>query len=116
MRLFAALYAAAALLAGFARGDQYDAVPWVLVCVTATGLALAAVARRPLVMLSAGHAGLTATWAGTLAARYFHSAHDAMPTAPALTMLVMMCAGMAVLITLGLLSAPREAAQKSPRR
>src|SRR4051812_40811374 len=69
MRIFAALYAAAALLAAVGRSDARDPMLWAAVCVTAGALGLASACGRPQVMLSGAHAGLTATWAGTLAAR-----------------------------------------------
>lgn len=116
MRIFAALYAVTALLLGLVRHDHHAPTPWLAVCVAATALGLAAAAKKPLVLLCAAHAGLTATWAGTLAARHFRPSDYAPPSPAMLAMLMMMCAGMAVLIANGLKSAPRAAEQTSPRR
>src|SRR5688572_6224114 len=104
MRFFAALYAVGALLAGITRTSARDPLPWILVCGVAAALGLAAATYRPLLMPSAAHAGLTATWAGTLAARQFHAGGFA-PSPSTLAMLLMLCGGMAVLVTAGLKSA-----------
>lgn len=102
MRVFAALYAVAALVLAVARTHSYEPAPWLAVCAAAALLAGAAAMQRPMVMLSAAHAGLTATWAGTLAARMV--ARNSMSGTDLSTMwaLLGMCGGMAVLISLGL--------------
>jgi hypothetical protein len=115
VRAFAALYALFAVAAA-AFPQHSDTLPWSAVCVAAAGLALVATLRKPLVLLNAAHAGLTATWAGTLAARQFRHVDHGLSQAPTLAVLLVMCAGMAVLIAANLRSAPPAGARMSPRR
>ena len=96
------VYGVAAAVAAFARHDASDAVPWAAVCLSATALAGAAAARRPMVLLPAAHAGLCAAWAGTVAARLSPGAH--------LALLLGLGAGMGALVVHGLDGAPRAAA------
>jgi len=54
-------------------------------------------------MLSAAHAGLTATWAGTIASRMFKGAHGMTSIdSTVFFMLMGLCAGMVVFISFGL--------------
>ena len=102
MRVFAAVYAVVALVLAATASHTYEPLPWLGVCAAAALLAGAAAMQRPMVMSSAAHAGLTATWAGTLAARMV--ARNSMSGTDLSTMwaLLGMCGGMAVLISLGL--------------
>jgi hypothetical protein len=115
MRFFAALYFLAVCVASQLLIDQEQLLPRV-VCIAAAMLAGFTVVDRPLVLGCAAHAGLTATWAGTLAARHFHPSGDGASNPATLGLLLMMCAGMAVLVIGGLKSAQRAAAQRYPRR
>lgn len=115
MRLFAALYGNAALLLILLRGGSWDPIPWAAVCISAALLAGAAVARKHLVMLCAAHAGLTATWAGTLAAGIAKKGYASTMDASTLGMLLGLCAGMAVLIAAGLNAQPAPVKVKSSR-
>ncbi len=101
MRAFATVYAAAALLAGIMRPDQ--PLPWLVMCGAAALLAFASATGRHTVMLCAAHAGLTATWAGTIASRLFKGA-NLMTSIDSTVFLMLMglCAGMVVFISAGL--------------
>ncbi|MBK7858439.1 MAG: hypothetical protein IPJ65_07410 [Archangiaceae bacterium] len=115
MRAFAALFALGSVFAAFQNLHPHAALAWLAVCISGTALALATVVKRPLVLLGATHAGLTATWAGTLAARLVRPTWE-VPNLSQLALLMAMCGGMAVLVTAGLRSAQLEAARKSRRR
>jgi hypothetical protein len=99
MRAFAVLFGSAALLAGVLRASHTS---WLVMCLAAFVLALASYARRPLVMLAAAHAGLTATWAGTIASRMFKGTWVMAADPASVAMLLGLCAGMVVLIGGGL--------------
>src|SRR6185436_5627343 len=94
VRFFAALYSVFALGAVF-LGKSHHELQWVWigVCVSAALIAsVAAVRNQPLLLLAGAHAGLTATWAGTLAAREYKGHFGDYASVSAL---VMLCAGMA---------------------
>ena len=105
MRFFAVIYAAAALAAAFVRPGH--SLAWSAVCFSAAALALASALGRPLVMPAAAHAGLTATWAGTLASTVFRNAHASAFDPVAVGVLIGLCGGMAVLIGSGLKPKPQ---------
>jgi hypothetical protein len=122
VRIFAALYSVFALAAVFLGKSHHD-LKWVWfgVCLSAAAIALvAAVRKHPMLLLAGAHAGLTATWAGTLAAREYKGriASDLVSASDygSVSALVMLCAGMAIIIATGLKSAQREAARTSQRR
>jgi len=111
--VFALLYSVGAGALTFEMfGSGPTSVPWSIVCLSAMLLGFVAVAWRPLTLLCAAHAGLTVTWAGTLAPG---ASADVSVLASVVSLLVL-CAGMTVLLGLGLKSARTAAAQTSPRR
>ena len=107
MRFFAALYAAAAVVLAFTRAPSVEPISWLGVCGAAAALALSFALKRPLVMLSAAHAGLSATWAGTLAARMVTRNFMSGTDLSTMWALLGMCAGLAVLVSLGLKQKPQ---------
>jgi hypothetical protein len=117
-RTYAAVYALGALLLSIfqVHGDGYwpPTLPWMVVCCSAAGLGVCAAARRPMTLLSAGHAGLTITWAGLLAPGAVLGRHVEQglerPAPLAVILLLVLSAGMAGLIGIGLRYAPRAAA------
>jgi hypothetical protein len=116
-RLFALGYT---LLAGliaitrFASGEAtLPLVPWSLVSLSAIALGVVAVAWRPLTLLCAAHAGLTVTWAGTLAPGI---AAQSQGVAIHVVSLLVLAAGMTGMIAFGLKSARLAAARTSPPR
>jgi hypothetical protein len=116
LRLFALAYSMAAGVLAFLK--QLDvmssAFPWIAVCLSAMTLAIVAIVWKPLTLLCAAHAGLTATWAGTLAPSVrFSDRPDALVT---VVSLLGLCAGMAVLIAFGLRLGRLAAAQTSQPR
>ena len=112
MRLYATVYAAVALSMILLRNTSWDPVPWAAVCIAAAVLAAAAVAGKPLVMPAAAHAGLTATWAGTLAAGVVRKGYATSLDAQTLAMLLGLCAGMAGLIAFGLKPQPQPVPER----
>jgi hypothetical protein len=116
-RLFALGYTLLAGLVAFVRFTSPETslplVPWSLVSLSAVVLGVVAVAWRPLTLLCAAHAGLTVTWAGSLAPGLAAQSHDfAMPVVS----LLVLAAGMTGMIAFGLKSARLAAARTSPPR
>jgi hypothetical protein len=118
-RLFALAYSVAAGVIAFVNpmGDL-PFVPWSAVCLSAVALGCVAAAYRPLTLLCAAHAGLTATWAGTLApelTRRHHVTIEGLAGPPVFSLLAL-CVGMTVMIAFGLKSARLAQAKANPPR
>lgn len=116
-RLFALAYTLLAGLIAILRFTSAEAslplVPWSAVSLSAVILGVIAVAWRPLTLVCAAHAGLTVTWAGSLAPGIVGQSHDVM--IPVVSLLVL-AAGMTGLIAFGLKSARLAGARTSPPR
>jgi hypothetical protein len=112
-RVFALLYSVGAgVLAFLLLGSAAATVPWLSVCLSAMMLGFVAVAWRPVTLLCAAHAGLTVTWAGTLAPSAL--ADSAVMTS--VVSLLVLGVGMTVMIGFGLKFARPAAVRTSPPR
>ena len=105
-RIYSLLYVLGAAVVGAIRFASDDPLPWLIVCASAVGLGMWSALRRPATLLCAAHAGLTATWAGTLAPKTFFTQPRYVQPQTFFELLAL-CAGMTVLIGLGLKAQPR---------